>query len=171
MDFLLSSFHLLPDCSGSVDDCATLYFFYLPTSDYTECGPVGKHCGLLFSLAHLCPVLPPNPSPYQPYTHSRETPMWILHPLVLLQPQWQKHIVLFLTWIHTLQQQCMKIHTHTHREGVFSIRLKHTVFTLADPLGVAVMLLTLRFLSLGKLWFVHAHMITSHTYSTFRPHL
>lgn len=108
-----------------------LYVSYLLTSDYTECSPVVKRCGLPShsSSPVSCPVLS---CPQIPHLISRihtwaGTPMWILHPLVLLEPQWQTHIVLFVSCLHTLKQ---RLHTHTHSqtEGMWSMRFKHSVY-------------------------------------------
>lgn len=113
-------------------------------------------------------LLSPHPSPNQLHTYSRGTPMWILHPLVLLQPQLFCFLVSYTkVEVHVDTYK----HIHSQTEGVFSIRFKCTVFTLADPSGSTSYIVNPPILFSRENSGARACMITSHTFSTFRPHL
>lgn len=136
--FLFSSFaslhHLLPDCSGSVDDCATLYFPYLLTSDYRQCSPVRKYRGLLSTPVHLCP-LPTALTLSAAHTLRRHSHVDTPFAGPITTPVTKAYCPFCLLLSHTEAEVHVDTYRHIHpqTEGVFSIKLEHTVFTLGDP--------------------------------------
>lgn len=144
-----------------------LLYFYLLTSDYTECSPVRKRRGLTSTPAHLCPVLS---SPYQLHTHySREShvDMPSTGPITTATTKAYCPSCFLLTYTEAE----VHIDTHSHNHCFFSIRLKHTVFTLTDPLRHPSYIVNPPTPFTRETSVARACMITSHTYSTFKPHL
>ncbi len=161
--FRLSSLPYQPlGCSGSVDDfpsCISPIALPQITQNAVLWGSTVDYRPLTLTC-----VLSPDPSPYQQRTHSS----WDSH---VDTPSHSKpdnkNILpcLFLPCISWSRGARKCMHTPTHKQMVFS-EFKHTVFTLADPSGSTSYIVNRPVLFTRGT----SCMITSHTYSTLRPH-
>lgn len=138
---LSSVHHQLPGCSGSLDECLSCISPISPAQITQSAVLLGERCGLPSTHAHLCPPQSPDPSPYQPRTHScRDSNVDTLStgpvttPVITKKPPKILSAFLFLARLNRSSGTLpVDAYTPTHKQFFLSIRLKLTVFTLAFP--------------------------------------